>query len=175
MGARHSQNKDEVVYYHPYIAFHDTKPERYCKVNQMNHFERSIMLRKKFDRMHRERNEQRNNMQQMQQRRKRHRKRKRTQTQLDDNLNKKRIKRLRSCSSSSSNHNIKRPPINKQKPNAIDIDIDFCIDAMDFKQNAKQNDNVSLFDSLNNFPKHFQSGNMMETLNQVLDEYYDST
>merc|ERR1719273_1171908 len=68
------------VYYHPYIAFHDTKPERYCKVAKMNHFERSIVLRKELNKMQRQERIKRDNCQQKQ-KRKRCRKRKRTEMQ----------------------------------------------------------------------------------------------
>ena len=156
---KNTAETDDDVYYHPYVAFHDTKPDRYCRVSKLNHFERSIVLRKKLKTMHRQKKDKKNNIEIKQ--RNRCRKRKRTEMQSDAscNSNNKRIKRLRSSSSNDRDRSLKQ----------IKIIEDFCVDAIDSEEEEKPN--VSLFDSLNKLPT---DTNMIETLKQVFDEHYDS-
>mmetsp|Transcript_51570 Transcript_51570/g.46330 ORF Transcript_51570/g.46330 Transcript_51570/m.46330 type:complete len:206 (-) Transcript_51570:744-1361(-) len=53
---RKTSNNNQLYICPRYIALHDTKPENNvnCKVNEMNHYERSVILRRKFETMNRE-------------------------------------------------------------------------------------------------------------------------
>mmetsp|Transcript_32522 Transcript_32522/g.52087 ORF Transcript_32522/g.52087 Transcript_32522/m.52087 type:complete len:152 (-) Transcript_32522:11-466(-) len=81
-GARF-QNKNDSIYCQPYIAWHDTKPvgNEYCKVNGLNHLERSVILKNELEKLERDRQQSKN----IKRKRLNHRKRKRPPLQSNNN------------------------------------------------------------------------------------------
>lgn len=145
------QNSNNQPYFCPkYIAFHDTKPENniYCKVNVMNHYERSAILRDKFEKIQREKSQlmQPMNKKQSFQNKRRNRKRKRERLELENgnkNKNRKRKRRKKS----DSKHNNKR--------NQSDQIMDFLMN--EILENApKPNDGI---ESDTDNSRHFKSNN----------------
>merc|ERR1712129_111056 len=95
-------NRQEVVYWHPHIAFYDTKPDCIPKINQLNRYERSVILKAELKKVHQEKedNKNKNIAQQNQTRKRLNRKRKRATTDKSSNaLNVKRRKRSTKTSS----------------------------------------------------------------------------
>merc|ERR1712129_408452 len=95
-------NRQEVVYWHPHIAFYDTKPDCIPKINRLNRYERSVILKAELKKLQQEKEDNKNtNIAQQNQTRKRlNRKRKRATTDKSNNaLNVKRRKRSTKTSS----------------------------------------------------------------------------
>ena len=110
---RKTQNNKQLYFCPKYIAFHDTKPKNniYCKVNRMNHYERTAILKEKFERMQREKLQsmQPMNKKQIFQNRRKNRKRKREHLEYDDkNKNRNRINNERLEIGMDRNDNRKR-------------------------------------------------------------------
>merc|ERR1712204_109648 len=123
-------NRQEVVYWHPHIAFYDTKPDCIPKINRLNRYERSAILKTELKKLQQEKedNKNKNIAQQNQTRKRLNRKRKRATTDKSSNaLNMKRRKRSTKTSArppkiSLNPRRRKQIPIIKKniKPNILD-------------------------------------------------------
>ena len=128
-----------------YIAFYDTKPENnnYCKVNKLNHLERSIILRKKLEKIKMDKNKslQTKNLNKkkkmLKNKRNRNRKRKRDENNIWNDIKIKNKKRK-----------IKR--VKQSNDDEMKFIMSQILDENDV-MNDNDNDNRNLFDKLNDF------------------------
>eukprot|EP01084_Bolivina_argentea_P273986 466846_1 len=178
-GARYGtkRNSDDIFYCQPYIAWHDTSPPNniYCKVNKMNHLERSLMLRNKLEKMERLKKE-KMSLNNFQRKRRRILNRKRKKPMNNNNNN------IRSKRRRISKRNTSKPlrtPINKC--NSKDKDFPHFLMSQVRKNTINNNftpeqNNQSLFDSLNNLPKYDNnfSANIQKTFDKIWDSNYDN-